>query len=373
MDVTAAAFSPFIERLLPHYSEASVVTRELIHDSASDLQWRWRVSDGTKLLMTMKALPGESLDEEPKTPSAISAARQPRPGYMRIESVIPRGVIGFTGSVHGSQDEEELQAGRFVTSLMPFAALALLLAAAWWIAKFIARRVFLVDLVNPRWLSRGVLGLNHVICYPCDDHLEPTLFADYRTIDLSKPEDRAGAETLPQDFENPFEEFVVVRGIDHRVAAGGQAALLRGLIERLTRNGDRKVVIRPTSMSVITNALLQGKESDQWARTLSSFVWVDGYQLLPDTAPPPPPPRISGPHQAVEELPPVTPRKPTLGRRVIRAFAGAFGFGTYVEQIVDNRHSAKRTIEEETKDDRYLLSLIHGLRSEATARDPGAR
>jgi hypothetical protein len=345
LSASAAAFPQFIERILPHYSEASVATRELIHDSSSDGQWSWTVTNGTRLSMMMPALPK---------------------GYLTIESDVPRAVIGFTGPLGEHGEAGTLD--RAIGSMTPLAVIAILLAATWWIAKFIARRVFLVDLVNPRWFSRGVLGLNHVICYPCDDQLAPTLFADYATIDLAKPEDRARAETLPGNFESPFEEYVVVRGIDYRIAAGAQAELLRGLIERLTRNSDRKVVLRPTSMSVVTNALLQGKEAEQWARTLSSFVWVDGYQLLPD-AEPPPQPRASGQFQPIVETLPHPALRLSRFRRIIRAFAGAFGFGAYVEQIIDNRRSAKRTIEEETKDDPYLLSLIHGLRSEATARD----
>ena len=37
----SSAFPRFIENVLPHYSEASVVTRELIHDRSSDSQWWW--------------------------------------------------------------------------------------------------------------------------------------------------------------------------------------------------------------------------------------------------------------------------------------------------------------------------------------------
>lgn len=74
----------------------------------------------------------------------------------------------------------------------PSPAIAIAFLAIAWIAfcvaRFIARRVFLVDLVHPLALAQGYVGLRHVVCHPCDDASARRLFRDFKRIDLSTDE-----------------------------------------------------------------------------------------------------------------------------------------------------------------------------------------
>ncbi|HYC58205.1 MAG TPA: hypothetical protein VEK79_01435 [Thermoanaerobaculia bacterium] len=68
--------------------------------------------------------------------------------------------------------------------------------------------------------------------------------------------------------------------VDFDFATGEASQLVRALIERLSRNGDRIVIVRATTMNVITASFLQNDDRESWAKTLSTFVWVNGSQLV---------------------------------------------------------------------------------------------
>jgi hypothetical protein len=325
-----SAFPTFIERFIPHYSEASIKTRELIHNQSSDRQWWWTNSNAGRIRL------------------ALQKDRFPKP--FTIESAIPTVVLGLGGP---------LEPGRAVLYVLLLLAL---LGANYWIARFIARRVFLVDVVNPRSFAGGVTWKRHLICYPCDHELAKQLSAGHERIDLRVETELARAETLPQSFtKEPYEEYVLIEGVDYRFATGKRAEIVRGLLERLTRNGDRTVVLCPTKMTVITNGFLQGSEAAEWSKTLATFVWVDGNQSASDR----PERSDSGHYQPTPKPAPAKSR----WRRVLQGFAGAFGFASYVEQITDNRRTASETIRQETEHDPYLEWLVQGLKSEAAFRD----
>lgn len=329
-------FPEFIERALPHYSETSVLTRELIHDRASDRRWWWTFNDSGDVTMTL--------------------APDRRVGAFHIVSPIPNVFMGFRG----------LSAATVVDVAVWTLSLLVLLAVNYAIAQFIARRVFLVDLVNPRWLGGGVLGLRHVICYPCDADRAKLLFGSYEKVNLQDAEDRKRAETLPQAFPaEPFERFVLIDGIDYRCATGERSILLRSLIERLVRNNDRTVVLRPNSMNLITTQLLQGSDGEAWSRVLSTFVWVSGYQLQPDAGDL----TLSGPAKPADDEDTAPRRRAPRWRRTLRNVASALGFRAYVDQITDSHRSAAKAIREETENDPYLDMLAQGLDTQSAVRD----
>jgi hypothetical protein len=376
-----SVFPHFIENVLPHYSEASVNTRELIHDRSSDAQWWWTFPTTSAITLWLKppesVLPANAATGTAtvKAEKARAKGNRERPDlFVNITSAVPSNLIELGSIDQGSGDGS---VGTLISLVLRLATVAILLVANFWIAQFIARRVFLVDLVNPRWLTQGVLGLRHVICYPYDEsRLMPTdkkrhagqsdLLADYESIDLREPADCKRAEGLPQGFRaQPFEQYVLIKGLDYRFATGEKAVMLRGLLERLMRNADRNIVLLPKTMSVITNALLQGGEADEWSKVLSSFVWVSGAQLASETARPS---TTSGHFSAVFGSKRVKHVR-TRWQRMIRMFSGVFGFASYIEQIVDGRPSAERAFKDEIRHDAYLASLVQGLDSEATARD----
>ena len=326
-DDSMAVF-PWIEDLLPHYSDASVNTRELLHDGSADDQWEW-TREGSMLSLTM---------------------RNPDPvPNLVIISTLPSPFPSLGG-------------GSYRTPLGAVSML-LILALVFVIAQFIARRVFLVDIVHPLWLARGFLGLRRVICYPCDDASAIRLFREFTKVDLAKQTDLDLTQTVPQSLPT-FARTVLVDHLGYEFAAGAAAENVRAMLDRLMRNPDRTVVIRPTAMGVITHAILQGQEHEAWARILSSFVWVNGSQINTDGRGV----TVSGAHRTFDDsTPPPAGRKGWLRRLLQRVYL-ATGFGNYFEQMADSR-VVDRAVAAEIQGDPYLETLIGELESVASGRD----
>src|SRR5207244_1576957 len=180
-----------LEEILPHYSAASVNTRELIHDRSADDQWEWTRNE-ERLELTMHNA-------------------DPVPNFM-ISSPLPSPFSTF-----GAQSYRLP-----ILGVLALLILALVLA----IAQFIARRVVLV------------------------------------------------------------------------------------------------VVIRPTAMGVITNAILHGQEHEAWSRILSSFVWVNGSQINADAQGV----SFSGSYQSLDDSAPSGNGKGLVKRLTQRLYL-ATGFG----------------------------------------------
>jgi uncharacterized membrane protein YjjP (DUF1212 family) len=324
----STAMFPWIEDLLPHYSEASVNTRELFHDGSADDQWEW-TRDGSTLSLTMRN-------------------PDPVPNFV-ISSTLPSPFPSFGGGSYRTP----------IGAVSMLLILGLVLA----IAQFIARRVFLVDIVHPLWLARGFLGLRRVICHPCDDASAIRLFREFTKLDLTQKADFELTQTVPQSFPT-FARTVLIDHLGYEFAAGDRAAMVRAMLDRLMRNPDRTVVIRPTSMAVITHAILQGPERDAWSRLLSSFVWVNGSQINADGRGV----SVSGARLTFDDsTPPPVGRKGWLKRLLHRVYL-ATGFGNYFEQMADSR-VVDRTIAAEIRGDAYLETLIGELESVASGRD----
>jgi hypothetical protein len=324
----ATGLLPSLETILPHYSEASVNTRELLHDHSADDQWEW-TREGSQLTLTMR-------NPEPVPNFAISSPLQsPFASF----------------------------AGRSYRTPLAAVSVLLILGLVFAIAQFIARRVFLVDVVHPLWLSRGFLGLRRVICYPCDPESSARLFRDFRKLDLTKPADFDLTQTVPQCFSG-FASTVLIDRLGYEFATGERAEMVRAMLERLMRNPDRTVVIRPTAMGVITHAILEGQERDAWARILSSFVWVNGAQISADARGL----TMSGAYAAADDSIPPPPDGKGWLRRLLNRVYTATGFGNYFEQMADSR-AVDRTIAAEVQGDPYLETLIDGLESAASGRD----
>ena len=323
-----SAMFPWIEDLLPHYSEASVNTRALLRDGSADDQWEW-MRDGSTLTLTMR-----NADPVPN---------------LVITSVLPSPFSAFGGGSYRTP------LGAVSTLLV----LALLLA----IAQFIARRVFLVDVVHPLWLARGFLGLRRVICHPCDDASALRLFREFTKVDLATQADFDATQTVPQSFPT-FARTVLIDHLGYDHAAGDRAEKIRAMLDRLMRNPDRTVVIRPTAMGVITHAILQGQERDAWARILSSFVWVNGSQINTDGRGV----TVSGAHRTFDDSTPPPDGRQGWLKRLLRRVYLATGFGNYFEQMADSR-VVDRAVAAEIQGDPYLETLIGELESVASGRD----
>lgn len=324
----------FIRTLLPRYSASSATTRELVSDRAADESWWWS-RDGAAMSLTVNNRP-------PLRPVTIAST---------IPALLPS---MNTLDVPGRSTAPP--------AAVTIIALLLICTVAFTVAHFIARRVFLVDLVHPLWLSKGFLGLRNVLAYPCDDASAQQLFREFRKIDLATEEGLALARTAPESFA-AFEVAVLIDGLDYVHATGEKSEIVRALLERLTRNADRTVVLRPSAMNVITAAFLQGADREAWARTLSSFVWVNASQLSSNSGSL----TLSGAH-----IPFHPEESQSSSRWHMRSLQGIYilsGFDAYFDQLTDTRRAIERTLERETEADPYLRTLLAGLSKYASGRD----
>jgi hypothetical protein len=334
---TMAAFPDLIDAMLPRYSEASMKTRELVHDRASDDLWWW-TSHRSRIDLVMR-------NRWPVRPFTISSS---------VPALLPTLRDATLAEVG-----EMLRPRNLAAAAM---ALLVILGVTFAIARFIARRVFLVDLVHPLWLSQGFLGLRHVFCHPCDDASARRLFRDFKRIDLSQAADLELARTAPQSFDT-FEPSVFIDNLDYEFATGEGSKLVRDLIERLSRNADRTIVLRPTAMNVITASFLQSDDSEGWAKTLSSFVWVNGSQLM-----------TSEKRLTFSGTVPIPYDELTTGTnrwrwKSLRGLSMLSGFDVYFDQFSDTRKSLERTLARETEADPYLGTLMTGLGTHASGQE----
>jgi hypothetical protein len=326
----------FVEAILPHYSEASVKSQEMLHDRAADSLWWW-TAKGSSIDLVMKN----------GTPS----------GAFSISSTVPQLMPSFANV----RMTDLIAAATSMTGAVAVVSVLLICAVAFAAARFIARRVFLVDLVHPLWLGQRVLGMRHVLCHPCDDASANRLFRNFRRIDLTKEEDLDLARNAPQSFEK-FEPSVFIDGLGYTFSSGAKSELVRDLLDRLTRNGDRTVYVRPTALNVLTTAFLQGADGDAWAKTFSTFVWVNGSELTRRLT-------CSGEHtplpQMDNEADPASKPKLTW----LRALHAVAGFHAYFETASDAERSIGRTLAAEVAADPYLEMLTMGLGTSVSGRD----
>ncbi|HEX8172547.1 MAG TPA: hypothetical protein VF824_18575, partial [Thermoanaerobaculia bacterium] len=327
-DDTGRHFPELVEPILPNYSRASVNTRELVHDRASDGRWWW-TRDGARLSLVMR----RDGDVPPfRITSRVPHMLSMRPGQLDA-AVIGLGIV----------------------------ALLVLLFVAFSVARFIGRRLFVVDLVQPLAPGQGLIGLRHVICHPCDEAAAKRLFHDYTRIDLRDEAGLALAREAPQSLD--FDTAVFIDGLGFECASGERSELVRALLERLTRQGDRTVVIRPTSLNVVTRALLRGEHAREWSTLLSSFVWVNWSQVV--TSP------VRG--VTLSGAMPVFDGDETISQKPApvwwRRLSSLSGFDSYVEQLTDARRAIARTLRQETEHDAYLQSVVAGLGTDATTRE----
>lgn len=334
---TTAAFPELADAVIPRYSDASVKTRELVNDRASDDLWWW-TSRGSRIDLFMQ-------NRQPVLPFTIS-------------STVPALLPTFRNAA--MREVGEMLRPRNLAAVA--VAFLVILSVMFAMARFIARRVFLVDVVNPLWLSQGFLGLRHVFCHPCDDASARRLFRDFKRIDLSQEADLELARTAPQSFET-FEPSVFIDNLDYEFATGEGSKVVRDLIERLTRNADRTIVLRPTAMNVITASFLQNDDSEPWAKTLSSFVWVNGSQLM-----------TADKRLTFSGSMPIPNFEPAPGTnrwrwRSLRSLYVLSGFDLYFEQFSDTRGTMERALASETRADPYLSSLMTGLGTHASGRE----
>ena len=248
-----------LEEMLPYYSESSVGMRELLHDSATDKAWQWR-----------------------RTPRHLTLLARAQSGNDKIcvRSAVPR--------IIPSSDDPAAPALWARASLLG----AGLLATAWWVAGFVARRVLLADVVEPLWSTSAGLpfypGANLYVRWRPTDRDGLGLTADStRLFDFAEgacAADRAAwfaAQSERLEVAPPGGRIV----FDRLEAASGDAPFNKGKLALLKEALDvehRTVVVVCTmaphllARRVADAAGADGETAASWTGVLSRFALIDG-------------------------------------------------------------------------------------------------
>jgi hypothetical protein len=131
----------FIEELLPRYSEPAAEMRELLHSSASDCIWYW--------------------GKDPVRPPFVQTFHSR--DYPERELHLSSPVWALSGSQAGAPQGNRIllsSFGGFISTPSFLRALSLvgLLCLVWLLVRFVAKRIFLIDLLEPFWAEREETG-----------------------------------------------------------------------------------------------------------------------------------------------------------------------------------------------------------------------
>jgi len=252
-----------LEDLLPYYSESSVGMRELLHDRSSDRAWDWHRSGATLVLHTPRNAGWNT-----------ACVRTELPKFSQA------GIVSFDTAGKGAQ----------LGGLAVFA-----LCAVFWIVRFMTRRVFLVDVVEPLWARTAAAIPVHpgehlyLVWRPADRKQRALVEEGMYVVDLEKVTEpwrdwfAAERDRLEQ---LPTGQTVV---IDHLDARTGDAAFddyKMGLVRNALDVQHRTVVIvsalRPTSfLARIADSAAPGVDAGRhhWMSLLSRFTVLEGIRF----------------------------------------------------------------------------------------------
>jgi hypothetical protein len=251
-----------IEELLPYYSESSVGMRELLHDRSSDDNgWEWRRA-GLRLTLQPRAEGGD---------------------VICVRSDVPQ-VFSIGGPVTG------VGAGVASAALLG----GILLWSVFWIARFIARRVLLIDVVAPLWArsSAGIPmypGTHLFVCWRAADRAGRDVSEDAtRVIDIAgRHADAKVGEWFERQRDRleqaPLGGTIVIDRVDEGIVDGAFNDRKLALIREAMDVQHRTVVLisKLTPHALIRRVAEAAGEdaaaaSSAWTSTLARLTVLDG-------------------------------------------------------------------------------------------------
>lgn len=260
--------------VLPAYSEESVSLRELHGKSTAAALWRWWwKNDWITLEKT------------------IRAAREGKPSAIRVKMRVP---FSFAAAW---RSQERWSSKTIVWMLLFTLGVAIVIVVLFVIVRFFARKLFLIDIREPLWLSpppplKPTLG-DHIflvrgvktVAELTAARAEKLDFVDVRFEALKDdPKLTAWDEKLLEIDRAPEGKNVRVFDFEHDVMNAGLNMRKLTFLERLLALPNRTIImtstVSPTMfLALMTNADLRAR----WKKVLDSFVWVTESQL--DLAP----------------------------------------------------------------------------------------
>ncbi len=256
-EVAPDAFPEPIERWLPRYSEAAAEMRELLHSRSTDCTWYW----GGKIELPHFAYPFHSRDYpqgEIELYSPAPAAPAQRAFYLSL--------------VDGDYTP-------YVIALWILSGGVILLIG--FLVRFVARRIFLIDLLEPLWRDErdtgpATLGRNLFLVgrdRNWKEEVKRNLFSWFHLKDLEDPEKgwpACRAALLESD------RVILVEGFEHRLRDPEFNLKKLLFLEELAAMPDRTVVV----ISTISPARLFSREIREEGPGTSSPPLVERWRNL---------------------------------------------------------------------------------------------
>jgi hypothetical protein len=259
-----------LEELLPYYSESSVGMRELLHDRSSDGAWLWQRTNGSITLQARAESGGD---------------------IVCVRSTVPQ-VFALSGGLAADSPAGVLR-------LLLIGGVLVLVVG--WVARFIARRVLLIDVVAPLWARCGLgiptsPGTHLYIRWLASDRRSSEASADEKCLIDVGTLTAAGADewfTRQRDRldQAPAGGKIV---IDHLVGLADPALNRRTLAlihDALDVQHRTVVLVSPLTPQALARRMADAAGSDAeatwraWQEMLSRFTMLDGARLVPAEPP----------------------------------------------------------------------------------------
>jgi hypothetical protein len=252
-----------LEDFLPYYSESSVGMRELLHDRSSDRAWDWHRDGATLVLHTPRNAGWNTACVSTELPKFSQA-----------------GIVSFDTAGKGVQ----------LGGLAVFA-----LCAVFWVVRFMTRRVFLADVIEPLWARRAAAIPMHpgehlyLVWRPADRKQRALVEEGMYVVDLEKVTEpsrdwfSAERDRLEQ---LPTGQTVVIDHLDARTGDAAFDEYKLGLVRNALDVQHRTVVIvsalRPTSfVARIADSAAPGMDDrkSHWTSLLARFTVLEGIRF----------------------------------------------------------------------------------------------
>jgi hypothetical protein len=305
-----------LEDYLPYYSEASVEWRELLHDHADDGSWDSETTSDGRLILALRGEAGHGPLVASAVPSlvgpvasssgsSVTLLRPERPGQGEPSAV------GTSGRATTGEPAAAGQRGSGAGVLLLLSAIAII-ALTWSIVYTLMRRVFLIGVTEPLWVTAGLaanagdnifvrrdektrgqqingtlpLQLGPIVRQsplprktPRQRDEEVQRMWRKALIDLDR-QDRMGAAVLVEDFDEDLEDAAVM---ERKLT----------LLEELVGDPSRTVVLvsrlSPTGLGDSLRSSggggAAGSPADRWRRLVGAFTVVDWRGREEDAAP----------------------------------------------------------------------------------------
>jgi hypothetical protein len=265
-----------IEDLLPYYSEASVSMRELLHDRASDDAWAWHRS-GSNLRM-----------HSPASTEVRDVGQM-----LCLNSTVPSVFATFTGPWPQTL---ERAIRMLLLALLPLATVA-------WIVRFVTRRIFLIDVVEPLAARKAPrppmrLGAHVYLLWPAHTRRGAVAGEGTCVIDLAQQPGGVSVEEWMTSERDRLESLppgsmIVVDHLEHGISDPAFNTRKLALINEALDMSYRTVVLvaewTPRSLSRRMAAAAGTGDaatvSSLWAVTLARFTVIEGALFAGSAAP----------------------------------------------------------------------------------------